>query len=201
MALGHFTLESNHPSIQSETTLKAILSRCFSQFSTIFGLEKGQKLLADPVNQRRVFDTIFDSDSRAFVTEDCLFMLEHLDDHAKATLLAQAVAGLVMVFERLRATDTELTDRIFSRELQLFSECEERHAMLTAIGSSPILESCYMKSQIADLITQAVKEETHDNLPLMTIGEERLNDGVSWVSYRPCRDMGLFGGFTIMAIN
>ncbi len=42
-------------------------------------------------------------------------MLEHLDGHAKATLLAQAVAGMIMVFQRLRSAGAEIT-LVCSRE-------------------------------------------------------------------------------------
>ncbi|KAH8899960.1 hypothetical protein GQ53DRAFT_740951 [Thozetella sp. PMI_491] len=201
VALEYFTVELNQPSIQSEMTLRAILSQCIARFSAIYALDDGDRLLADAANQKRVLDTIFDSDSRAFVTEDCIFMLEHLDDHAKTTLLSQAVGGLILIFQRLSTTGSKVTPGALSRELQLFAESEERHAMLGAIASSHVLQFCYMKGEIASLIVQAIKCEEHDDVPLTTMGQERLRDGVSWVSYRPCRDMGMPWGFTIMAIN
>ena len=189
------------PSIQSGVTLWAVLQQCFSTFSSILGLNDRRQILADSANQKRVLAAIFDSDSRAFVTEDALFMLDHIDEHAKATLLAQAVAGLVMVLRRLCSAELELAPGVLSRELRLFTESEERREMLAAIEHSPVLLSCYMKSEIADLMISAITDKHQASLPLTTIGEERLSDGISWVSYRPCRDMGMPFGFTILALN
>ena len=199
--LPYFALEMGQPSTLPGYTLWSILSQCFAQFSSIFQLDDRNLVLATAANQKKFLGSIFSSDSLALVTQDSLFILDHLDGHARAMLLAQAVAGMVMVFHRLAAAGTEITSGLLSRQLRLFSESQELRGMLSAVEGSPVLKTCYVKSEIASMITRAARSEQHFQLPLTTVGEERLSDGISWVSYRPCQDMGMPWGFTIMALN
>jgi hypothetical protein len=124
-----------------------------------------------------------------------------LDDHDKSCLFVQAVAGMVLIFRRLSMAATVLLPSAFSRELQSFAACEQRRAALDRIGSSSLFSSCYTKAAVVDFLVAAI-DEHHDTLALRTTGADLLlNDSVACVSDRPCKNMGLPWGFTIMALN
>ena len=126
-----------------------------------------------------------------------------LDDHDKSCLFVQAVAGMVLIFARLSTAATVLLPSVFSRELQLFAECEQRRAALEKIGGSSLFSSCYTKSDVVDFLLATIDEGHHGSQALSTAGgaDLLLNDSVACVSDRPCKNMGLPWGFTIMALN
>jgi hypothetical protein len=133
-----------------------------------------------------------------------LRILAGLDDHDKSCLFVQAVAGMTLLFRRLSSVGSVLSDAIFSRELQRFAESEHRRLMLEKIGGSSLFSSCYTKSSIVDFVMAAIEEQEvvrRDRLPLSNAGEDLLSDAVAWVSDRPCKNMGLPWGFTIMTLN
>jgi hypothetical protein len=203
-SLEFYIVESSRVSILPESSLLDLLSRCFAKFTRIFNIDDSHAVLSSPAALERMVDAIFDTQSRAFITENSLPMIAGLDDQAKACLLSQAIAGLVLIFRRLASSGVELSHGRLSKELQLFSESEQRQNMLEKIEGSHVLVSCATRNQLVSLLKNAVEDTTrkhHDELPLSMLGEDLLNDGVAWVSDRPCRNMGLPWGFTIMAIN
>jgi len=110
---------------------------------------------------------------------------------------------MVLVFRRLSLGGV-ISDKSFARELQLFAESEQRRAALDKIGASHVFSTCYTKSSIVDFVMAAVDEQDvrhHDSLPLSTAENYLLSDSVAWVSDRPCKNMGLPWGFTIMTLN
>ncbi|KAK3385488.1 hypothetical protein B0H63DRAFT_183466 [Podospora didyma] len=188
-------------SIPSETTLFELLSQCLAKFVTLFNINDSQGLLSDPSSLERMLRSIFDTDSRAFVTERSLRILAGLDGRDKACLFVQAVAGMTLIFQRLESALSQLSPRLFSRELQLFAESEQRRNMLEKVDGSPLFGSCYSKNTLVDFLAGAVSDREASrqyNLPSTTIGED-IN--VAWGGSRPCKNMGLPWGFTIMAIN
>jgi len=190
--------------LPQEVTLSSLLGRCFGEFVDTFSLEDENDVLSEPSSLERILCSIFDTASRAFVTETSPRVLEGLDDHDKACLFVQAVAGMAMIFQRLSLTGQPLSSSIFLRELQLFAESDQRRHMLEKIEASTLLNSCYTKSVMADFVMAAIEDrETrhYENLPLGRLGEDLLSDSVAWVSDRPCKTNGLPWGFTIMAIN
>ena len=190
--------------LPQEETLSSLLGRCFGEFVDTFSLEDDNDVLSGPSSLERILCSIFDTASRAFVTETSPRVLEGLDDHDKACLFVQAVAGMAMIFQRLSLTGQALSSSIFLRELQLFAESDQRRHMLEKIEASTLLNSCYTKSVMADFVMAAIEDrETrhYENLPLGRLGEDLLSDSVAWVSDRPCKTNGLPWGFTIMAIN
>lgn len=192
------------PCIPAETSLFSLLKQCFTKVVAIFNLNDPQGVLEQPSALERILTSVFDTATRAFVTEKSVQALASLDDHEKSCLFVQAVAGMVMVFRRLSAAGRELSPSLFSRELQLFAESEERHGVLDKIGGSSLFCSCYTKDCMVDFVMTAVDDREvghHDSLPLNAVGEELLSNSVAWVSDRPCKNMGLPWGFTIMAIN
>ncbi|KAK3321692.1 hypothetical protein B0H66DRAFT_574238 [Apodospora peruviana] len=200
-SLDHLSCSLGRLSFPQETTLFSLLTRCYDNFVSVFALEDQSNILP---STERLLSSIFDTGSRAFVLEKSSRILGGLPDHDKVCLFIQAVAGMAMVFQRLGSAEAELSHRLLSRELQLFAESEQRHSMLDKIAASHLLSSCYTKSEAIAFLMGILKDcatDSREDLPLTTVGEETPNDSVSWVSDRPCKNMGLPWGFTIMAIN
>ncbi|KAK1753241.1 hypothetical protein QBC47DRAFT_415946 [Echria macrotheca] len=190
--------------IPQESTLFDLLKRSFHEFQTIISVSDPQGVLSAPSGLERMLCSIFDTASLAFVTETSPRLLEGLDDHDKACLFVQAVAGIAVIFQRLSTAGQELSSSVFLRELQLFAESDQRRNVLDKIGASSLLTSCYTSSVMADFVTATIegRETRHyEDLPLGRLGEDLLSDSVAWVSDRPCKTNGLPWGFTIMAIN
>ena len=200
----YFSLDMGHLSVQPEVTLWSLLDHCFARFKAVFNFDDRAGVLQGCTALHRILDSIFDTESRAFVTEDSLPILSRLDDQAKACLLAQAIGGMILIFRRLSQAGFELSPGHFSRELQLFAESEQRRSLLAKVESSPVLGSCYLNSQVSAMITSAMEgcgQTDEEALPLRTIGEDIFRDDAAWVSDRPCKNMGMPWGFTIMAVN
>lgn len=191
-------------SLPAETSLFSLLDQSFTKITGIFNLHDPHAILKQPSALERILTSTFDTTAHAFVTEKSVRILAGLDDHDKSRLYLQAVAGMVLVLQRLRSARTLLSPGLFSRELQLFAESEQRAAVLDTIGSSRLSGACYTRNAIVDFVLAAVEERGvahHDNLPRDSTGEDLLSDSVAWVSDRPCKKMGLPWGFTIMALN
>ncbi|KAK0712785.1 hypothetical protein B0T26DRAFT_345204 [Lasiosphaeria miniovina] len=188
--------------VPQEASLFGLLSQCLAKFNDTFAIDDRQGVLSGPSGLERILNSIFDTDSRAFVTDKSLRILAGLDDHDKACLLVQAVAGMALVFRRLASASADLTPRLFSRELQLFAESEQRRSMLEQVGGTSLFSSCYTRSVMVDFLAAVVEERetAHNEVPSANfVTEDFLSDNVA--SERPCKNMGLPWGFTIMAIN
>lgn len=191
-------------SIPAETSLFAILNQCFTKIKAIFNLNDPRGLLAGTTTLERILRSIFDTTSLAFVTEKSVRILRGLDNHDKLRLYVQAVAGIVLIFRRLKSTGIELSPSLLSRELQLFAESDQRHAVLDKIGGSSSFTTCRTKKSMVDFVMAAIEGRDvvhHGDLPLNAAGEDLWIDGAGWISDRPRKNMGLPWGFTIMAIN
>lgn len=191
-------------SIPAEACLFGLLDQCFTKIKGIFNLNDPSNVLGESSSLEQILNAVFDTTSLAFVTEKSVRIVAGLDDHDKSCLFVQAVVGMVLVFRRLSTAPAVLSASLFSRELQLFAESEQRRAALDKIGGSALFSSCYTKSAVVDFLVTAVDEQTgghHDSLPLNTAGADLLSDSVAWVSDRPCKNMGLPWGFTIMTLN
>jgi len=81
-------------SIPQETTLFDLLRQCFDNFVNIFAIKDEDNILLDTSNLERVLSSIFDTESRAFVTEKSLRIVDGLNDHDKVCLFVQAVTGM-----------------------------------------------------------------------------------------------------------
>ncbi|SPQ24512.1 b51d84b4-da12-4096-a68e-129db14958f7 [Thermothielavioides terrestris] len=198
------SLDLGRVAIPAEACLFSLLSECFSKIRAIFNLYDPDGILAQSSALERILSAIFDTTSLAFVTERTVRILAGLDDHDKSCLFVQAVAGMTLLFRRLSSVGSVLSDAIISRELQRFAESEHRRLMLEKIGGSSLFSSCYTKSSIVDFVMAAIEEQEvvrRDRLPLSNAGEDLLSDAVAWVSDRPCKNMGLPWGFTIMTLN
>jgi hypothetical protein len=190
-------------SIPAEACLFSLLSQSFAKIRDIFNLNDPSRVLAEPSTLDRVLNSIFDTTALPLVTEKSVRIAAGLDDHDKSCLFVQAVAGMVLIFRHLSTAGT-VSASLLSRELQLFSESEQRRAALDKIGGSSLFSSCYTKIALVDFVMAAIDEREvrhFDTLGLGAAGDHLLTDSVAWVSDRPCKNMGLPWGFTIMTLN
>jgi hypothetical protein len=188
------------PSLPAETCLFTLISQTFATVRNIFSLNDPNGVLAESSSREKMLRATFDNSSIAFVTEKSGEVFADLDEHDKTCLYVQAVAGIVSIFRRLSVAGVVLSTAVFARELRLFRESEQRQAMLVMIASSSLLRTCYTKIAIAELVMAAMEqgEAAHGaDAPK----EDLLSDATSWVNDRPCKNMGLPWGFTIMALN
>ncbi|KAL2129011.1 hypothetical protein VTI74DRAFT_8365 [Chaetomium olivicolor] len=202
-AMNFLNLKTGHPSIPAGTCLFTLLNQDYTKIKDIFNLDDYYSVLAEPSTLERMLGAIFDTASLGFVTEKSVRILAGLDDHDKSCLYVQAVAGMVLIFRRLRSAGPVVSPNLLSRELQLFTESEERRVVLDKIEHSSLLSNCYSKDSIVELVMAAIEEKErrhHETLPLPD-GKELLNESVQWVSDRPCKNMGMPWGFTIMALQ
>ncbi|KXX72822.1 hypothetical protein MMYC01_210306 [Madurella mycetomatis] len=163
--------------VPAETPLFGLLGQCFDRFTAIFNLEDPCNILAESSTLERILSSIS---------------------------TPRLSPGMALIFQRLGSAGRELSASLLSRELQLFSESEKRRAVLEKIVGTHLLSSCYTKNAIVEFVVEAVEGSElghYDTLPLSKAGEDLLSDGVAWVIDRPCKNMGLPWGFTIMAIN
>ncbi|KAL2024867.1 hypothetical protein VTK56DRAFT_3566 [Thermocarpiscus australiensis] len=195
------TSDKGHISIPIETSLSSLLGQCLTWFKGIFNLHDPHGVLDGPFALDRILSPIFDIATLAYVKEKSGRILPSLDDHDRLCLYLQGVAGMALIFRRLITAGPELSPSLFSRELQLFAESEPRRAVLEKIGSSSLVSLGYTKNSIVDLLMAAMEEREVVHHDLNTTGEDLLSYSVAWVSGRPCKNMGLPWGFTIMALN
>lgn len=203
--MDYLSCSNGRLSIPSETTLFDLLSQCFTKFVDIFDIQDEDNVLVDPSSLERVLSCIFDTESRAFVTEKSLRLVDRLDDHDKLSLFIQAVTGLTMIFQRLSASETGTSKGHFSTELSRFNKAPARREMLDEVAASHLLTECYDTEDLADLLLQIVEDDeadsSDDDLPWAAPREAIVNDSEEWDVNRPCKKMGLPWGFTIMALN
>ncbi|KAK3320336.1 hypothetical protein B0T19DRAFT_285880 [Cercophora scortea] len=203
-SVGYLICNMGKLSVPSGTTLFSLLEQCFAKFIQTFALNDKSGILSSPSALERVLSSIFDTDRRALVTEKSLRALTALDDRDTAALFLQAVAGMGLIFRRLNAVGPDVSRSLFARELQLFSESEDRQSMLDRIATSPLLMSCYTKNDVVSFLMTTIGDgpsSHHDGLSLSATGKDLVNENIAWVSSRPCKNNGLPWGFTIMALN
>lgn len=199
-AVSCFTVELGRASIPSELAPWDILCTTLRKITNAYELETSELELNTPDTLHHILRATFDTDTQAFLTEDSSMVFDHLKPTQKDRILAQAIAAIAMVFQRLENTGRVVTLGLLNRETQFFAESEQRTRMLNAIEKSHLFEQCYMQSQIADMILGAMKAE--DASISKSFGDDSLDVMISsaTICERP-ENMGLPWGFTIMALN
>jgi hypothetical protein len=191
-------------SIPAEASLFDLLSQCFDKFRGVFNLEDPHGILTRPSILEGMLNAVFDTGSRAFVTEKSPGFIAGLEEHDKLCLYVQAVAGMVLIFRRLSSLGRTLSAGLASREIQLFKESQQRTVVLSKIADTSLLSACYARSGIVDFVVEVVEGQElgqHANPSSGITGDDLLDNTAGWVTDRPCKNMGLPWGFTIMAIN
>ncbi|KAK4143393.1 uncharacterized protein C8A04DRAFT_28816 [Dichotomopilus funicola] len=203
-SVNSLTLTLGKLSIPAETCLFSLLNETFTKITTVFNLDDPSDVLADPANLEKILNTIFDTNSVPLVTEKSVRIAAGLDDHDRSCLFIQAVAGMVLIFQRLSQAGGPVSARLLSRELQLFGESEQRRVVLDKIGHSSAFSSCYTKDSLVRFVLEAIDTgndgqwEVLDSKP---IGERMVSEESACINDRPCKNMGLPWGFTIMTLN
>lgn len=197
--MSHFTLSLGQASVQNSVSLWATLSQCYEEIAKTFNLQDPEGVLSTPDSISKVVHATFDHDEHRLIEQHSSTMLNYLDDATKAHMLAQAIAGIVAFFRKLASHHQgPVTAASFDREVQRFAKCKLRSAMIRKVEDSRIFGRCYTKSQIADLIMDAVEGEV-DDAEFTT--EDEYQNAIGWATELPVRNMGLPWGFSIMALN
>jgi len=203
-SLSPLQIQLGRLSLPSESSLHTLLAQSFSKLTEIFNIHDPSSLLTSQSTFQHIMDSILDTTSRPFVNPNSEPILAGLDDHDKAVLYLQAVAGMVLVFERLKSCDSELSAGVLARKLRLFSESKERQSVLDAIAGSHCFSESYTRSDVVAFLVNAIEARKADEYPPVGDKEQELlglGKDSSWESERPCKNMGLPWGFTIMALN
>ncbi|KAK1974225.1 hypothetical protein LZ30DRAFT_694492 [Colletotrichum cereale] len=200
--MSHFTVSMGKASVQNNVSLWTTLSQCYDEVAKAFALDDPEGVLSTPDSISKVVHATFDHDEHGLIEQDSSAMANHLDDAAKAHMLAQAVAGTVAFFQKLASSSSHrrgpVTQAAFDREVRRFAECELRSAMIRKIEQSRLFGRCYTKSQIADLIMDVVEAKVGD---AEFASEDEYQNAIGWATELPARNMGLPWGFSIMALN
>ncbi|KAK1992561.1 hypothetical protein LX36DRAFT_588147 [Colletotrichum falcatum] len=200
--MSHFTVSMGKASVQSSVPIWTTLSQCYAEVAETFALQDPEGVLSAPDSISKVVHATFDHDEHGLIEQGSpAAMASHLDDDARAHMLAQAVAGTVAFFRKLASSHRgPVTQAGFDREVRRFAECELRAAMIRKIDErSRLFGRCYTKSQIADLIMDVVEGKVGDDAEFAS--EDEYQNAIGWATELPARNMGLPWGFTIMAIN
>ncbi|PKS04939.1 hypothetical protein jhhlp_008305 [Lomentospora prolificans] len=206
----YFTVTPNAPvSIPTNLSLYSITQSCYTiaKQTFLFPEDPSSPPLSDIAAPSQVIDAIFDTDAKLFF-EDAPLLANLTSDH-KASLLAQAIVGLVLFFRHLAdALKSEeqayVTSYLFAKELESFRLSEERIAALNAVESSSLFAACRSRKQIDKLISRVVErafneQELSDMLEDAGVNEDAVGS-LGWAIERP-RNMGLPWGFSILPVN
>jgi len=192
--MSFFTLNMGQASTQPDLSLRDILARSCHRISAVYNLTDRQSVLSGDSTPSRILEAIFDPGALGFVGEESTAILAQLPGSSRACLLAQAIAGIICIFERL-AKSSEVTPETFDRALLLFSGSEQRTSMLSSIERSGLFNRCYLKSQIVELIAASLRRECRES------PAEEAEQDLSWATELPPRNLGVPWGLSIMVLN
>lgn len=199
----HFTTKNNTASIAPTLTLWAAIQTAYTTARNTFLLQEDATLpLSSPSAGTHIINAVFDTDAQLLFTGPHATLFASLAPAAKARLLAQGIAGIVLFLrglgETAEAEGGPVTATLFARELELFRVSEERGAVLDAVDDSHVWEGCAAKEDITRAITRAV-ESADDEVEV--VGEvEGVGALFGFEIGRP-KNMGLPWGFSILPVN
>ncbi|KAM0327023.1 hypothetical protein ACHAQA_006146 [Verticillium albo-atrum] len=196
----YFTVSMGQTAITS-TSIWETLLRCFSHINQSYNLQDPNAILSSQDSLRSLLKTTFDRDAQAFLarhSENLDVLDDSLNGPTKARLLARAVAGIVAVFDHLSSSRGDITQEVFDHHVQHFANSDKCRRIISKIEESRVFTRCYAKSQIADVICNAV-EDGPDTVDLGLDEDDKA--AIEWASELPSRNMGLPWGFTILALN
>lgn len=195
-----FSTSQGHASIQDTDSLWDSATQCFDKLVKSYGLAFDNRTSHQDI-LRSILRATFDKDICGFLDNDAQTISrldDALDEVTKARVMAQAVAGMSVVLERLQHDDIPITAQRFNVEVQRFAQSEHRRRLVDMIEHSRTFGRCYATVQIRDVIVKAV-EDRCDTLADV-LGEDGQT-AIGWASELPSRNMGLPWGFTILALN
>lgn len=213
-----------HPSLPSSPSLPTLLAQSLVKITDIFNLPDPHSLLRSPSTLPRILEAIFDATGSLKLVLDDSDLAESLDEHDRTCLYVQAVAGMVAVFRRLlNKRGREMTEGVLEGEVRVFAGSEERREILDKIaGKKELFSCCYTRGHVVEVVLEVVEgrddeeEEEDEEVAVEEVSwgsdvrgvfasggvrEKFSSDTAAWEGERPCKNMGLPWGFTIMALN
>lgn len=185
-----------------DVSLRTLLDQALQKIATVFNLKTAELDLSNPTTLDRILQTVFDTDTRAFLSGQASAIQDRLSSTQKDRILAKGIAAIVVIFQRLAKTGRTVTFGLLNREAQLFAESDQHSLVLDKIGRSQMFNHCYHKGQISELITSAMAPQDKADVPDLSALDDMpdLTRTATAACDRP-ENMGLPWGFTIMALN
>ncbi|KAL2108013.1 hypothetical protein VUR80DRAFT_4366 [Thermomyces stellatus] len=199
-----FTTSAGQPAISPPLTLWPAIQTAYATALSTFSLpqDPATSPLSQPGTPALVTNAVFDTDARLFFEEaaDAASLFASLTPAAKARLLAQAIAGIVLFFARLGGALEEgegvVSESLLARELELFRGAEERQAALNGLEWSRVWEACARPEEVARVVGRVVDRASDE----AEVGELVEAGAMGFDVERP-RNMGLPWGFSILPVN
>lgn len=187
--------------VQISASVWETLSQTYGRIHAAYNLDDPLAIIQKPSTLRNIIEATFDRDELPIVTKHSQargMLDDSLDDTARARVLAQAIAGIVTVLELIVSTHKTIDADLVRAEIRRFGQSSHRQRIAETMEGSHIFGRCYDRSQIAALILGAVKDGEAAETNALADDEQAA---LGWASELPSRNMGVPGGFTILALN
>jgi hypothetical protein len=152
--------------VVSGITFWRCFTGCFSKISPLWNLIDDLKLLFQSSVRMKFIRAIFDTNTWGFLALLAVDVLGIFDAPATASVLAKAIAGIVLIHDILFVIQKEqwgdnkriesLSVRQIEAVLQEFQKSKLRGVMMTHIDGSTLFTKCYSKDKIGELIYNAI---------------------------------------------
>ncbi|KAF5017296.1 hypothetical protein F66182_10794 [Fusarium sp. NRRL 66182] len=198
-----FAIEQGHVAIPNDLCPLDALSNILHTISSVFKLNVCPNLdLNCRDTLHRILQSIFDTNTQSFLEQETSEIFAHLSSKQKARILAQAIAAVTIIFQRLAETGQQVSWGVFNREAQLFAESDQRALMQSAIEGDRVFEDCQRKNDIAEAILAAIDADRDPATPQPVACDDKLDFMFSpSAALEHSKNMGVPWGFSIMAIN
>ncbi|CAM1508864.1 Fc.00g026030.m01.CDS01 [Cosmosporella sp. VM-42] len=193
-----FAVKDGQAYVPRDLCPREILSQTLRTIAGVFELKTDAEL--DLTSQKvlhRIDQAMFDTDTQDFMEQESSDIYAHLTPEEKDRILAQAIVAATSIFGRLAATGKIVTWGLLNREAQLYAESDQRSVSHDTIEDSLVFDHCRQKSQIADMIMDAMDAEESPSSPQAT----HVDENVDFCLPTTAENMGLPSGFHVMAIN
>lgn len=200
-----FVIHTNHVTTLPETPLHALCTQIYTAALTNLALTP----LAPILPLRAILTATFDPAHRAFVLEDTATtpqILATLSEDARATIFAQAIAGIVSCLRAVALSGASTAEAV-EATLRRFEKGAARTAMLAAVEAWSGWADCFEKAQIGGMIMEVVGIEAGGEKlaaqEVSVIEVDELAEAPALFNDGPHlrRDFGVPDAFTIMALN
>ncbi|KAH6686741.1 hypothetical protein F5X68DRAFT_11968 [Plectosphaerella plurivora] len=196
-----FTVTMGKASVEIPNSVWETLGQTSDKLAKSYNLNDPESIMSSRNTLQRILAATFDRDELAFLTQhsQALDLLDDsLDGITRAHELAQAIAGMVTILEKVAAIGRQVDASLVNDEIRHFAESEHRRRIAQTIEGSRVFARCYDRSQITDLILRAVEDKEDSQWESLADDEQAA---IGWASELPSRNMGLPWGFSILALN
>lgn len=152
--------------VVSAITFWGVFTSVFSSISPLWNLVDNSNLLFKNDTRKKFLEAITDTNPWAYLALQALDVLGFLDAPATASVLAKAIAGIVLMHDILFVIQreqwgtnkviTSLTEAQINAVTKEFRGSELRKVAIQHIDGSSLFAKCYSKEKISQLILEAI---------------------------------------------